>query len=451
LTFYRAWLSSSLDCDTPKDGFACSANVSHSWGQYSPFYRTPSKISDEIPHHCKVTFAQILSRHGARDPTADKSLAYHELIKELKKNVERFHGKYAFLTGYEYTLGADQLTLFGQQQMVNSGIKFYERYRELGREIVPFVRASGQKRVVDSATNWTQGFHETFLRDKRHGRDNFPYEIEVISEEDGRNNTLSDRLCTAFESGPVSQIGHNAQHQWMDIFVPPIQHRLNSDLPGANFTQDDVINFMDLCPFETVASAKGSLSPFCNLFSENEWHQFDYYQTLGKYYGYGPGNPLGPTRGVGWANELIARLTNSAINDSTSTNHTLDDNPATFPIDVKHKLFADFSHDNDMTGIMGALGLYNLTNPLPITFVESADNVDGYSAAWTVPFAARVYVEKLQCVGEQDELVRVLVNDRVIPMSVCGGARNGFCSVGDFISSLAFARNGGRWDRCFAS
>ena len=376
---------------------------------------------------------------------------YNKLIGALKKSVENFHGKYAFLADYKYTLGADQLTVFGQQQMVNSGLKFYSRYQALGREIFPFVRASGQKRVVDSATNWTQGFHEAFLRDKSHGRDNFPYEIVVISEDKGTNNTLSNDLCNEFESGPVSQIGHNVQQQWMDIFVPPIQKRLNSDLPGANFSQVDVIYFMDLCPFETVASPNGSLSPFCNLFSEDEWHQYDYYQTLGKYYGYGQGNPLGPTRGVGWVNELIARLTNSAVNDSTSTNHTLDDNPATFPVDIKHKLFADFSHDNDMTGIMGALGLYNLTNPLPITFIESPNNVDGYSAAWTVPFAARVYVEKLQCAGEQDELVRILVNDRVIPMSVCGGESSGVCKLGDFISSLAFARNRGHWDQCFVS
>lgn len=393
---------------------------------------------------------QILSRHGARDPTALKSLAYNVLIEALKKRVKSFHGQYAFLAGYNYTLGADQLTAFGQQEMVNSGIKFYERYRELGKEIVPFVRASGQKRVVDSAANWTQGFHEAFLRDKCHGQDSFPYEIVVISEEDGTNNTLNNYLCTAFETGPASRIGSEAQHQWVDIFVPPIQERLNSDLPGANFSQADVINFMDLCPFETVASPKGSLSPFCNLFAEDEWHQFDYYQSLGKYYGYGSGNPLGPTRGVGWVNELIARLTHSAVIDSTSTNHTLDDNPATFPVDINHKLFADFSHDNDMTGIMAALGLYNLTSPLPITFIESPDNVEGYSASWTVPFAARVYIEKLQCTGERDELVRVLVNDRVIPLSACGGESNGFCKLADFISSLAFARSGGHWDQCFA-
>jgi hypothetical protein len=35
--------------------------------------------------------------------------------------------------------------------------------------------------------------------------------------------------------------------------------------------------------------------------------------------------------GAGWVNELIARLTDSAPEDATSTNRTLDQNNATFP------------------------------------------------------------------------------------------------------------------------
>lgn len=35
--------------------------------------------------------------------------------------------------------------------------------------------------------------------------------------------------------------------------------------------------------------------------------------------------------GAGYVNELLARLFDRAIVDSTTTNHTLDDDPATFP------------------------------------------------------------------------------------------------------------------------
>jgi hypothetical protein len=203
-----------------------------------------------------------------------------------------------------------------------------------------------------------------------------------------------------------------------------------------------------LCPFVTVADDNGRLSPFCGIFTEDEWRSYDYYQSIGKFYGYGPGNPMGPTQGVGFASELIARLTGRPVEDETSTNKTLDGNATTFPLD--RALYADFSHDNDMTAIYGALGLYNATAPLPKTRRETASDANGYAASWTVPFAARMYVEKMSCGGSGEELVRVLVNDRVVPLQNCGADALGRCKVGSFVESLSFARRGGRWHQCFA-
>jgi hypothetical protein len=211
------------------------------------------------------------------------------------------------------------------------------------------------------------------------------------------------------------------------------------------------VHMMDLCPFNTVASSAtnaSAISPFCGLFTSAEWASYDYYQTLGKWYGYGPGNPLGSTQGVGFANELIARLTGTPVIDHTSTNATLDADPATFPLN--RTLYADFSHDNDMTAIFAALGLYNGTSMLSNTTRESARQAGGYSAAWTVTFAARAYIEKMTCGGDSaEELVRVLVNDRVVPLQGCGADALGRCALGDFVDSLSFARGGGLWDLCF--
>lgn len=374
---------------------------------------------------------------------------YNATVQKIHANVQDYPGKYAFLKGYQYTLGADQLTLFGQQEMINSGIKFYERYEQLASRLTPFVRSSSEDRVVESAENFTQGYHAAKLSDRRNRRGDsaYPYPITVISEDDGSNNTLNHGLCTDFEDGPDDAIASNAQKTWASVFVPAIQNRLNSDLQGANLTQTEVIYVMDLCPFNTVASNNGTISPFCSLFTEEEWHQYNYYETLNKYYGYSYGNPLGPTQGVGFTNELIARMTNSAVDDETSTNHTLDDDPATFPL--HRSLYADFSHDNDMTAIFSAVGLYNGTGPLSNTTVTEAQDANGYSAAWTVPFAARAYFEKMRCAGSREELVRVVVNDRVLPLSQCGGDRYGRCTLSKFVDSLGFVRSDGLWDQCF--
>jgi hypothetical protein len=437
---------STSSCDHVQTGYQCRPEISHFWGQYSAFFSVPSKIPSEVPPSCDITFAQLLSRHGARNPTASKTVEYEALVTRIKKNVQSFEGPYDFLNDYEYTLGADDLTVFGQQQMVNSGLKFFDQYEHLAAKHVPFVRASGEDRVVESAKNWTQGYHEARIASGRPDV-HYPYNILTIIEDDQHNNTLDHGTCTNFEDGPLSEIGDNAQDIWTQIFVPPIQKRLNRDLPGANLTQGDVIYFMDLCPFNTMASRTGQISPFCDLFSEAEWHQYDYYESLGKWYGYGPGNPLGPTQGVGFTNELIARLTEKPVQDETSSNHTLDSKPKTFPL---HRLlYADFSHDNGMTSVFSALGLYNGTKPLSNTTLESVQQTHGYSASWATPFGARMVVEKMECAGSYGELVRVLVNDRVIPLETCGADHLGRCQLEKFVKSLSFAQGNGHWDQCF--
>ena len=333
-------------CDSISHGYECQPNISQFWGQYSPFYSVGSEIPTNVPKGCEISFAQILSRHGARDPTASKSASYNATIQKIKTNVSRFNGAYAFLANYSYNLGADNLTFFGQQEMANSGIKYYNRYKSLTRHLTPFVRASSEARVVESAQNFTQGYHQARIADKGSvGLDGYPYPITIISEATDSNNTLNHGLCSDFENGPDSQIAGNAQSIWQGIFTSPITARLNANLPGANLTASDTISIMDLCPFSTIASITGEISPFCGLFMEYEWHQYDYYETLGKYYGYSYGNPLGPTQGVGFTNELIARMTDRPVQDHTSTNSTLDDSQASFPTGGSHVLFADFSHD----------------------------------------------------------------------------------------------------------
>jgi len=47
-----------------------------------------------------------------------------------------------------------------------------------------------------------------------------------------------------------------------------------------------------------------------------------------------------------------------------------------------------------------------------------------------------------------EELVRVLVNDRVAPLQSCEADGLGRCKLSAFIESLSFARDGGLWDQC---
>lgn len=386
----------------------------------------------------------MLSRHGARDPTFSKTIKYGVLINQLQSTVTSFRGRYAFLRDYEFTLGADQLTFFGEQQMVNSGAKFYDRYQSLSKSNEPFIRSAGQHRVVASALNWTQGFHASRAADPSSVVDSYPYPILSIPEGAQSNNTLSYGLCPAFMKSTTTC---PAQDAFAAVFLPPILSRLNIDLAPADLYFDDAISLMDMCPFDTVASPTGQISPFCALFTIAEWRSYDYFQTLGKFYLFSQGNPLAPTQGIGFTNELIARLTQTPVVDHTSTNSTLDASPDTFPLD--RKLYADFSHDNDMMTVWAAMGLYNATRELPWDRIMDARDVGGFAAGWTVPFAARAYFEKMKCEGVDEELVRVVVNDRVLALEMCGGDELGRCKLSAFVDGLSFARSGGEWDKCW--
>ncbi|KAM0257506.1 hypothetical protein ACHAQJ_004320 [Trichoderma viride] len=421
----------------------CTTDVSHIWGQYSPVFSVPSTIDASVPQGCNVTFAQILSRHGARAPTQKKSNDYKAMIERIQSTVKVYGNGYGFLKDYDYNLGADDLTPFGEQQLVDSGIAFYQRYQDLTSEFDPFVRASGSDRVIVSAQRFVEGYYKAQDRDASGPAKS----IMVLPEEYGFNNTLNHGACTAFEDGPASEIREEFQRIWLGVFGPAINQRLNSRLPGANLTLTETIYMMDLCPFNTVATTTAALSDFCRLFSMDEWASYDYFQSLDKWYGYGRGNPLGPSQGVGFGNELIARLTGTPVDDDTTTNSTLDSSPDTFPLNKK--LYADFSHDNTMSSIFAALGLFDSTLDLPLKYKVSPRRLHGFSASWAVPFGARLYVEKMQCGDDSsEELVRVILNDRVVPLRTCNSDKLGRCKLRGFIDSLKFVRSGGLWDQC---
>lgn len=156
-----------------------------------------------------------LQRHGARFPTSNAGEGYRAAIEKLLSANLSSDPRVAFLKNYTYDLGTDDLVPLGALQYVlppshsmlkgspsrvlgreafsacgiekvvsrsvwaslrwseeredaddearshNLGDKAFKRYSALvdgSDEVhVPFVRASGAARVVDSATNWTAG------------------------------------------------------------------------------------------------------------------------------------------------------------------------------------------------------------------------------------------------------------------------------------------------------
>lgn len=162
------------------------------------------------------------------------------------------------------------------------------------------------------------------------------------------------------------------------------------------------------------------------------------------------GQALGRVQGVGYVNELLARLTGKPVQDHTQTNHTLDSSPATFPLN--RSIYVDFSHDNTMIAIYTALGLFKQPTHLDPTH---ADPNRTWIVSRMVPFAGRMVTEKIFCESELNnrvakEYVRILVNDAVQPLHFCNGVQ-GLCRLDAFVQSQGYARSDGAgdFDKCW--
>ena len=98
--------------------------------------------------------------------------------------------------------------------------------------------------------------------------------IDVIIPET-QNNTLNN-YC------PNAEDGTRERDEWLNVFAPPIVERLQKLAPGAKVTTHDIHRLLALCPFETVAFERPS--PFCELFTDEEFRAMEYYGDVEKYY-----------------------------------------------------------------------------------------------------------------------------------------------------------------------
>jgi hypothetical protein len=81
-------------------------------------------------------------------------------------------------------------------------------------------------------------------------------------------------------------------------------------LPGFDLRVEDVYSMQQTCAYETVALG---YSKFCGLFTREEWEGFDHALDLYFWYGSGFGSPVARVQGIGYVQELVARLTHTRI------------------------------------------------------------------------------------------------------------------------------------------
>lgn len=239
--------------------------------------------------------------------------------------------------------------------------------------------------------------------------------------------------------------GTNATNQWAGIYLADATIRLNESAPGFNWTVTDSYNAQSLCAYETVALG---YSAFCGLFTYDEWMGYEYSVDISFAGNNAFQSPTGRAVGIGYVQEIIARLQHHVLTQPVAQiNVTLDNNTATFPIN--QTLNFDFSHDTNIMAILTAFGFTQFAPVLPATGIVANRSL---IVSHMEPFGARLDMEVINtpaplngsrasgdCYteGPPTTYIHFVLNQRTLPLGVsfpaCGLRDDGWCELTTFL------------------
>ena len=114
--------------------------------------------------------------------------------------------------------------------------------------------------------------------------------------------------CLSYSNDEVD--GHDLGTTQMTLFrstyLRVVGKRLEKQLSTkVIFSDEELYAMQELCGFETTATGK---SPWCDVFTKDEWLSFEYARDLLHFYRSGPGNKFGTVLGSLWVNATAQLL-----------------------------------------------------------------------------------------------------------------------------------------------
>jgi hypothetical protein len=377
-------------------------DISKYWGNLSPWYSVRSSdyglpdANPLVPDGCDITQVHLLYRHGARYPTsgaAPQTFA-QKVVNATKAGGLAFSGDLSFLGDWTYKLGAELLTPFGRSQNFLLGVEYRQLYGHLlnnftAAKTLPVFRTESQDRMVKTAENFAAGFF---------GVPEYMSEvnIEIIVEAQGVNNSGAPyEICTNSNVASKGSIGSTVASRFAANAFNNTLARLQSQASGINFTATDAIAMLQLCSYETHALG---YSAFCNLFSEEDFLNYEYYFDLSFYYNNGPGSPVAAAQGKGYLDEFIARFTGKYPAAKSALNETFDNTTTFFPLN--QSIYADATHEVVVLDTLTAFNLTALFNGPPLSPTGNRRQ-NTFVASKLVPFATHFTAQVLSCPAMQ--------------------------------------------------
>ncbi|GME48376.1 putative acid phosphatase protein [Neofusicoccum parvum] len=406
-----------LETQQPIMGNTDNRNIFQQMGHLSPYFANPDGFGVNeypLPAGANITQLHMLHRHGSRYPTSsDGSITLSQKIVNASGTFNAT-GDLAFLNGWTNKLGAEILVPVGKQQ------------------------STTQDRMTQSAEYFLAGFFGLQWTGN--------VTLELIIEQQNFNNSLAGYYQCNNSNAAVNKGGSNATTEWIGIYLVNATERIKPQVEGLNWTISDTYYAQSLCAYETVALG---FSHFCSLFTYEEWLGFEYSIDLSFAGGYGFQSPTGRAVGIGYVQEVLARLNHHVIDTPTAqVNVTLDNNTSTFPLD--QALNFDFSHDTNIMAILTAFGLKQFAPFFPATEYTANRSL---IVSHMEPFAARLDIEVIEApypvlasrsgssayntTGGPTKYVHFVLNQRTVPLHrsfpECEVRDDGWCDLETFM------------------
>ncbi|KIX98076.1 uncharacterized protein Z520_06156 [Fonsecaea multimorphosa CBS 102226] len=385
-------------------------NLLHHLGGNGPWIRKIDSVNyydSPLPKKCSIDQVHMLSRHAERYPTKSAGFRHVDLLGRLQGSGVNLTGSLSFLKEWTYFTDLsnpafENLTATGPyagtRQAANTGRILRQRYNHLvadGRR-TNFWSCSSP-RDVETAEHFANGFFGPDWKSDGSA------ELVIIPEDEDRGaNTLTPGdTCLNYRDDKVHGHDHGYAKlaEWQSTFSQAIAERLANDAEGMIFKPLEIYGMMEMCGFEILARGK---SPWCDVFEQHEWLEFEYARDLLHYYRAGPGNKFGAVLGWLWLNATQQLMSNHSSKD----------------------VYFSFVHDGDIIPALATLGIFN--EPLELSHLPTDRLLTErkWKTSDVVPMGGRLIFERITCATNGDittsgreHAVRLFINDGLVDLA----------------------------------
>lgn len=250
-------------------------------------------------------------------------------------------------------------------------------------------------------------------------------------------------MCPNFKDAE----GGDYKAAWDAIWIPPVQKRLQALIDGnLTLTADDINQIPYLCGFESHIT--GRLSPWCDVFTDEELRQYEYSNDLRYYYGVGPGTDLPKKMMTPFLNALVSLLQEGPGITGTKADGSSFELP---------RLLVSFLNDGQLNELVTASGVFDAQRALSPT---KKDDRRLWVGSRFTSMRGTIAFERLNCIASDDDkprdptnmsgyshrsvaaatnatYVRVRLNDAVYPLPFCKGGPGSSCLLDQFAAYVA--------------